>query len=90
MNLVSWNCRGLGGNQKVEAIKRFKVLENISILTITEIEMQEEDSLSILNKFWNNGDGKSVNAQGDLGGMLTLWDKSHVKFILAIENHLWN
>ena len=89
MNLVSWNCRGLGGNQKVEAIKRFKFSEKISILTIQETKMQEEDSLSVFKKFWKNGEGKGVSALGASGGKLTWWDKNLFKFKSAIENRHW-
>ena len=87
MNLVSWNCRGLGGNQKVEAIKRFKFSEKISILTIQETKLQEEDSLVVIKKFWKNGKCKVVSAQGASGGMLIGWDKNLFKFKSAIENH---
>ena len=88
MKLVPWNCRGLGGNQKVEAIKRFKFSKNITILTIQEIKMQEEDSLAIFKKIWKNGEGKAVSAQGASRGILTWWDKNLFNFKSAIENCL--
>ena len=64
MKLVSWNCRGLGGQQKVEAIKSFKFTEKINILTIQETNMQEVESLATIKRFWKNGSGKFVSAQG--------------------------
>ena len=55
MKLVSWHCRELGGQQKVEAIKRFKFIEKITILTIQDTKMQEAESLAIIKKNWKNG-----------------------------------
>ena len=51
--------------------------------------MQEEDSLVVIKKFWKNGKGKVVSAQGASGGMLTWWDKNLFKFKSAIENRPW-
>ena len=61
MKLVSWNCRGLEGQQKVEAIKRLKFLEKLTILTIQETKMKEFDSLVIIKNVWKNGAGKAVS-----------------------------
>ena len=55
MKLVSWNLQELGGQQKVEAIKRFKFIEKITILTIQDTKMQEAESLAIIKKKWKNG-----------------------------------
>ena len=50
MKLVSWNLQELGGQQKLEAIKRFKFIEKIIILAIQETKMQEAESLAIIKK----------------------------------------
>ena len=86
MNLVSWNCRGLGGNQKAEEIKRLKFSEKISILTIQGTKMKEKYNMAILNKIWKNGEGKAVSSQGASGCILTWWDKSLYRLTSASEN----
>ena len=55
MKLVSWCCRELGGQQKVEAIKSFKFAEKIIILAVQETKMQEVESLATIKIFWKNG-----------------------------------
>ena len=48
--------------------------------------MQEADSLAIVKKFWKNGEGKAVSAQGSSKGMLTWRDTTLYKFISANKN----
>ena len=57
MNLISWNCRGLGGKQKLEAIKRFKSIEANSILNIQDTKMQQVDCLNLMKRTWDRGEG---------------------------------
>ena len=59
MKLVSWNCQGLGGNQKIEVVKRIKTMEANSILLIQETKKTAEDSLSSIKKIWPKGEGKA-------------------------------
>ena len=62
MKLVSWNCRGLGGNQKIEVVKIIKTMEANSILLIQETKNTAEDSLSSIKKIWTKGEGKVASA----------------------------
>ena len=71
MKLVSWNCQGLGGNQKIKVVKRIKSMEANSILLIQETKKTAKDSLSTMKKVWPKGKGKAVSATGLLGGILT-------------------
>ena len=89
MKLVSWNCRGLGGNQKIEVVKRIKTMEANSILLIQEIKKTVEDSLSSIKKIWPKGEGKAVSVTGASGGILTWWDKDKFTMCSAIENKNW-
>ena len=43
----------------------------------------------VFKKFWKNGEGKAVSAQGASGGILTWWDKNLFKFKSTIENRYW-
>ena len=74
MKLVSWNCRGLGGNQKLEVIKRIKTMEANTILLIQETKKIAEDSISSIKKIWPKGEGKAVSVSKASGGILTWWD----------------
>ena len=89
MKLVSWNCRGLGGSQKIEVIKRFKTMESVSILLIQETKKMVEDSLATLKRFWPKGDGLATNASGASGGLLCWWDAEKFVMHSAIENKNW-
>ena len=70
MKLVSWNCRGLGGSQKIEVIKRFKSMESVSILFIQETKKTAEDSLVTLKQNWPKGEGLDTSANGASKGLL--------------------
>ena len=71
MKLVSWNCKGLGGSQKTEVIKRIKSMEHNSILLFQETKKTAVNSLSSMKKLWPKGDGFSISVSGAYGGLLT-------------------
>ena len=89
MKVVSWNCRGLGGTQKLEVIKRFKSMESTSILLIQETKKPVEDSIAIIKIFWPKGSGLAINANGSSGGLLCWWDSEKFGMLFAIENKNW-
>ena len=89
MKLVSWNCRGLGGNKKTEVVKRIKSMETNSILLIQETKKAAEDNLSSIKKIWPKGEGKVVSATGTSGGILTRWDMDKFTMRTTIENKNW-
>ena len=89
MKVVSWNCRGLGGTQKLEVIKRFKSMESASILLIQETKKLAKDNLAIFKKFWPKGTGLATNANGASGGLLCWWDSEKFGMLSAIENKNW-
>ena len=74
MKLVSWNCRGLGGSQKTEVIKRIKSMEANSVLLIQETKKAVEDRLSTMKQLWAKGDEISISVTGASRGLLTWWD----------------
>ena len=87
--MVSWNCRGLGGSQKIEVIKRFKTMESNSILLIQETQKMVEDILTTLKRFWPKGEGLATNAFGASGGLLCWWDAEKFDMHSTIENKNW-
>ena len=89
MNLVSWNCRGLGGSQKIEVIKRFKTMELATILLIQETKKTAEHSLATLKRLWPKGEGLATNTSRASGGLLFWWDAEKFSMHSAIENKNW-
>ena len=85
MKLVSWNCRGLDGFQKMEVIKRFKSIEFVSILLIQETKKIAKDSLSTLKKLWPKREGFAISVSGASGGLLSWWDSEMFAMQTSIE-----
>ena len=76
MNIVSWNCRGLGNSSKVEAVNDLIRMASPDVLLIQEIKIDEDSLLSISNKKWKMNVGNVVSARGTTGGIATLWTKN--------------
>ena len=89
MKVVFWNCRGLGGTQKLEVIKRFKSMESASILLIQDTKKPVEDSIATIKSIWSKGTGLATNANGASGGLLCWWNTDRYGMITAIENTNW-
>ena len=85
MNLVPWNCRGLGGKQKLEEFKRIKQSESMSILTIQETKMQSGNCIEAMKNIWKTGNGSDVRSHGASGGIVTWWDTDSFKLISKSE-----
>ena len=83
MKVVSWNCRGLGGMQKLEVIKRFKSMETASILLIQETKKSAEDSIATIKSIWPKGAGIATNACGASGGLLCWWNTDKFELLSA-------
>ena len=89
MKIVSWNCRGLGGSQKLEVIKIFKTMEFASILLLQETKKPAEESIALLKSIQTNGKGHAVSASGASGGLLCWWNAYKFELSSAIENRNW-
>ena len=63
MKVVSWNCKGLGGSTKVEAIKDILKSEKSDILLIQETKMMEAEIMA-LSRIWKNYHGKAISSKG--------------------------
>eukprot|EP00253_Pinus_taeda_P033119 PITA_33119 len=69
MQLVSWNCRGLGNPTKAEAIKDLLKMEPTDILMLQERKVEGEILLNTSNTKWKFDSGKVVSARGMAGGI---------------------
>ena len=83
MNLVSWNCRGLGTSSKVEAVKDLVIMALPYILLLQETKIEAGNLLSISNQIWKKNIGKAVSARGSSGGLAMLWSED----LFSLENY---
>ena len=64
MNIVSWNCRGLGNSSKVEVVKDVLRIASPDVLMLQETKIEEGNLLSLSKKIWKKNAGKAVSAWG--------------------------
>ena len=76
MNIVSWNCEGLGNSSKVEVVNDLIRMASPDFLLLQETKIDEDSLLSISNKKWKTNVGKAMSARGTIGGIATLWTKN--------------
>ena len=73
MQIISWNCRGLGNPMNADAVKDLLKMELADIFLLQETKIEKEASLSINISKWKNNVGMAVSARGTSGGLTTLW-----------------
>ena len=89
MQLVSWNCRGLGNPNKAEAIKDLLKLETADILMLQETKIEGETLLNTSIMKWKYDTGKAVSARGSAGGIGTFWSKNTFSLERFSETQHW-
>ena len=89
MKLVSWNCKGLGGSIKVEALKNLLKSEKPDILLIQETKIPEDEVMNRSYLFWKNSVGKVTSSKGASGGIATFCRSNKFNIIPAKENTHW-
>ena len=80
MKIVSWNCRGIGSNKKLDSMKYVIRTTSPDILMIQEKKM-EACFLQLAPFFWKFYEGLAVSARGASGGIGTLWRKDAFNII---------
>ena len=73
MQIVSWNCRGLGNPIKAQAVKDLLKMVPSEILLLQETKIEEEAFLILRKNNWKFASGKAVSARVTCGGLATLW-----------------
>ena len=73
MQIVSWNCRGLGNSTKPEAVKDFLKIETPDILMLQETKIEGGSLLDLSRTKWKLNAGKVVSARGSSGRLTTIW-----------------
>jgi exonuclease III len=89
MNLISWNCRGLGNPSKIEAVKDLMKADPSDILMLQETKIEGEALLEISRSKWNKRAGKAVNSRGTSGGLATLWNDDIFQLNKHHETQHW-
>ena len=89
MKVVSWNCRGLGGSIKAEALKNILSFEKPDILLVQETKMPEDEVMNQSSLFWKNSVGKAIGSRGTSGGIATFCRTDKYKIKSAKENTHW-
>ena len=72
MQIVSWNCRGMGNPIKAEAVKYLMRMDCSDILLLQETKIEEDLLLFLSKSKWKMNVGKAVSARGTSGGLATL------------------
>ena len=62
MNIISWNCRGMGSKVKEEAIKSLIKIEVPNILLVQETKLEDTVFLQVSKKLWNKSDARAIPA----------------------------
>ena len=88
MKVVSWNYRGLGGENKVEAIRNIIKYEWPNILLLQETKMSDVEVLMLSQHFWTTSQGIAVSSKGASRGIANFFaSKYEIKTIK--ENQHW-
>ena len=88
MKAVSWNCKGMGSANKVEAIKDITGPERLDLLLIQEKKMNDVEVLALSQHLWKNSQGNAISSQGASGAIKTFFSrKYYIKDIK--ENQYW-
>jgi len=89
LNLVSWNCRGLGNPNKAKAIKDLMKMEPIDVLMLQETKIEGETLLNSSTSKWKFDSGKVISARGSAGGIGTFWSKNLFTLGKTHETQHW-
>lgn len=89
MNLVSWNCRGLGNPTRIEAVRDLLKSEPSDVLMLQETKIEGQALLELGRTKWNKKAGKAVNARGTSGGLATLWTEELFQLLRTHETQHW-
>ena len=73
MQIISWNCKGLGNPSKAEAVKDLLRMVPSEIILLQETKVEEEALLLLSKSKWKLNSGKAVSSRGTCGGLAILW-----------------
>ena len=82
IKIISWNVRGVNDPDKRKVIKNFLRSYRADIVCLQETKVQEM-SVKLARGLGagRNLNWKELNAEGSAGGILLLWDNSHISLV---------
>jgi len=89
MCIVSWNCRGLGTQPKIEAVKDLLKIDPSDILLLQETKIEGQALMDIKKSKWKKNAGKAASSRGNSGGVATLWSEDHFHLLKSHETQHW-
>jgi len=89
MRIVSWNCRGLGTQPKIEAVKDLMKIEPSDILLLQETKIEGQSLMDISKSNWKKNEGIAVSSRGTSGGVATLWSEDQFHLLNSHETQHW-
>ena len=89
MNIVSWNCKGLGDSLKAEVVKDLSRMDYPDILLLQETKIEEASLLSLSKKNWKKDAGMAMSARGSSSGLATLWTEELFSLKKSFKTQHW-
>ena len=89
MQILSWNCRGLGNPIKAKVVKYLMRMASSEILLLQETKIEEESLLLLSKNKWKLNIRKAVNARGICGGLATLWCDENFQLKKCFATQHW-
>ena len=89
MNLLCWNCRGLGNPRTVRQIKRWCTSFSPDMVFLSETKIKKEVAEQFKDRIgFSNALG--VSSVGLAGGLCLMWNSTNVTFSLVSfsQNHI--
>ena len=86
MNLISWNCRGLGNPRTVQEVASLVKRYNPLILFLSETK-RKSGEMEWLRSRWGFENCLTVDSVGRSGGLALLWRQEVSLEILSYSNH---
>jgi len=66
MNIVSWNCRGLGSWYQETTLRDLIISEKLTIFLLHETKLEAPEALKICKQQWYYCDGITSSSRGAL------------------------
>jgi hypothetical protein len=88
MNIISWNCRGLGQSSTVQELTTLVRAKNPSLVFL--METRRSAQRAIMNLKWRLSLRHSVgiDSVGHSGGLVLLWHESLEVVLLGMNHHI--
>ena len=88
MSLLSWNCRGRGNPQTVNALKKVIRLEKPKFVFLMETK-SDVDWMKVIRDWCGFQEGFFVPSVGSSGGLALFWDsKVRIKVLGSCLSHI--